>query len=1110
MKISRLRRKKTPGTGFSEITQLYLAAFAQLDTQFRWNYAASISRYLKQTLEENFSLLEAYPHYRFNFPGAVRYAMVKEYYPELFHRLERYIREHRWYPAGTALEETDAVIPSAESMIRNILYGQRFFLREFNYSSTDYMLPGSYGFPETTPSILAHCGISGFSTRKPRRKPRRMSCRLKQKLPFTLGIWISPNGDSVPAAIEAADGSPHSIVPLITFAKWFSDADRNRKKFSVPKSYRFFGRGNTGGAPDQKAAARLEKLLERPVPRLRLEASDRIFTSLTLSEKEKLPAYTGDMLPSCRSAGSYTSQAMLKRWNRMNEQLAFAAETAAAASFLINGSAAPYPADRLEQAWHRVIGSQQHTVMQGIASPEAYMQTYNDEAVALNTFSSILEDAAESIARRMALNNQAARNSKEHALLAFNPAGISRNSITEAEISGVEYSSKLRAYDPEGNLLPMQILDQKGNRASVLIAAPLPAASWTLLSAHEHAHVQNPPIQHPVSIRKINGGIQMENRLYRLKISSAGLITSIYLKETDGLPGKEFLAAPIQYALLREKPHPNSFESMHRVDRKKKPLISAHTGARILVTEQGPLRATVSVEFALGRGSRVIKKISLCSTGDEELIQITDRFSWQERGWTLKVGFPLAVSNPRTFTGRNLSHKQQGKNTPDLYEFPFHTWLDHTDTTGEFGMSIICPGKYGFDKPEDNILRLTLLHTPARWPLFSLFNDQSTQDWGRHCTTYSLYPHRGDAAAADTETAVQKVSIPIRFFHPTAEKERHFSRHPQQQSPEKLLPKRIGLYTISTSQVSVTACKMAEDDHEKGTLILRLKENQGKPLESGELHFATRILEAAEVSGTEQIIGNVKTFGHVLHFSIKAHGIKTFSIRLAAYPGRKYAENLPYAFMEFPRNTRLISTNGDAAAGSGPLFPAELIPEIISNGPIPFRIEKKEDLHAVSCGGELLTLPDITPGIRADTLYILGAADTDVDGVFSYPEAKNSEVVLHFPPMTGFTGQYDTRIWEQPPGDPADYRWKNRCIRVDPGYIMRERLEWYATHMHSAGIDFPCYYGYLYRFRIDLPPGVGSIQLPRDARIKILAITASVKSPVLQKASILRDPFDFR
>jgi len=60
MKISRLLRKKTPDTGFSEVTQLYLAAFAQLDTQFRWNYAASISRYLKQTLEENFSLLGAH------------------------------------------------------------------------------------------------------------------------------------------------------------------------------------------------------------------------------------------------------------------------------------------------------------------------------------------------------------------------------------------------------------------------------------------------------------------------------------------------------------------------------------------------------------------------------------------------------------------------------------------------------------------------------------------------------------------------------------------------------------------------------------------------------------------------------------------------------------------------------------------------------------------------------------------------------------------------------------------------------------------------------------------------------------------------------------------
>lgn len=66
----------------------YLVSNAHFDTQWRWDVQRSIDEFLLNTLDQNFSLLEAYPDYIFNFEGAVKYAWAKEYYPDRFERLK--------------------------------------------------------------------------------------------------------------------------------------------------------------------------------------------------------------------------------------------------------------------------------------------------------------------------------------------------------------------------------------------------------------------------------------------------------------------------------------------------------------------------------------------------------------------------------------------------------------------------------------------------------------------------------------------------------------------------------------------------------------------------------------------------------------------------------------------------------------------------------------------------------------------------------------------------------------------------------------------------------------------------------------------------------------
>src|SRR6185503_16071 len=120
---------------------LYVVGYAHLDTEWRWEYPQVVQEYLTKTMRNNFMLFEKYPSYIFNFTGANRYRLMKEYYPADFDRLKFYVSVGRWFPAGSSMEEGDVNSPNAESIIRQILYGNNWFRKEFGIASDEYMLP---------------------------------------------------------------------------------------------------------------------------------------------------------------------------------------------------------------------------------------------------------------------------------------------------------------------------------------------------------------------------------------------------------------------------------------------------------------------------------------------------------------------------------------------------------------------------------------------------------------------------------------------------------------------------------------------------------------------------------------------------------------------------------------------------------------------------------------------------------------------------------------------------------------------------------------------------------------------------------------------------------
>jgi alpha-mannosidase len=187
---------------------LYVVGYAHLDTEWRWEYPQVIDEYIRKTMEDNFALFQKYPHYIFNFSGANRYRMMKEYYPADFAQVKHYVSTGQWFPAGSSAEEGDVNAPSAEAIIRQILYGNDWFRKEFGKASAEYMLPDCFGFPASLPTILAHSGVKGFSTQKltwgssaPQGGPDYPE-KTPEGTPFNVGVWVGPDGESVLAGVN--------------------------------------------------------------------------------------------------------------------------------------------------------------------------------------------------------------------------------------------------------------------------------------------------------------------------------------------------------------------------------------------------------------------------------------------------------------------------------------------------------------------------------------------------------------------------------------------------------------------------------------------------------------------------------------------------------------------------------------------------------------------------------------------------------------------------------------------------------------------------------------------------------------------------------------------
>lgn len=997
----------------------YMVSNAHLDTQWNWDIVTTIDKYVKNTLYQNLFLLDKYPNYVFNFEGGIKYYWMKEYYPEKYEELKERIKEGRWHIAGSSWEAADAVVPSPESAIRNILLGQTFYRKEFNAEGTDIFLPDCFGFPWTLPTVAAHCGLIGFSSQK--LAWRTNPFYGEDRLPFTIGLWKGIDGSQ----IMFAHGYDYT-------QKWKDEdlSDNEQLKGLVKETplnmvNRYYGTGDIGGSPTLESVRAVEKGISGKGPLQIISAtSDELFKSFQpYSQHPELPVFSGELLMDVHGTGCYTSQAAMKLYNRQNEKLGDAAERAAVAADWLG--TVKYPSDDLTSSWRRFIFHQFHDDLTGTSIPKAYEYSWNDELISLKQFSDIITTSVSGVASQMDTRV------KGQPLVIYNPNGFSVDGIVEFKVNP---EKGYAVYDQNGREVSAQMIEGSDGTARIIASAKVAANSYTVYDLRK-GNVKLKSIAENIS--------EFENTVYKIKFDANGDICSIYDKRHK----KELVeqGKAVRLAMFTEnKSHAWPAWEVIKETIDKKP-VSITEGVNITLVENGSLRKTVCVEKKYGKS--IFKQYVRLNEGAiADRIDFDNEIFWQSTNSLLKAEFPLTVANPNATYDLGIGTLQRGNNTLTAYEVYAHEWADLTDSDNSYGVSIMNDSKYGWDKPSDNTIRLTLLHTPeTKWG----FSYQDKQDFGYHEFSYSIMGHAGALDKAHVSEIASGYNRPlIPFFS-----EKHSGK----------LGREYSFASCDNKNVLIKAIKKAEDSDE---YVVRVYETSGREHQKAKIRFAGQILEAYLADGTEKKIGKAEFEGNSLHVDINPYSVCTYKVVLA---NREPLFKTEYAYLSLPYDKKCFSWNEfrhEADFSSGYSYAAELLPEktLVSAG-VPFELGEKEVCNGMSCKGQVITMP-VDKGYNR--LYLL-AASSDVDNLAEFNVGGDIQKVS-VPCYNGFIGQW---------GHTGHTK----------GFLKDGNIAYVGTHRHSASGDGIYEFTYMYRIALDVPEGTSEITFPDIPGVVVFAAT---------------------
>ncbi|CAH6869583.1 Man2c1 [Phodopus roborovskii] len=626
---------------------------------------------------------------------------VKSHYPGLHARLQEFACRGQFVPVGGTWVEMDGNLPSGESMVRQFLQGQNFFLQEFGKMCSEFWLPDTFGYSAQLPQIMRGCGIKRFLTQK-------LSWNLVNSFPHHTFFWEGLDGSRVlvhfpPGDSYGMQGSVEEVLKTVT---------NNRDKGRTNHSGFLFGFGDGGGGPTQTMLDRLKRLGNTDgLPRVQLSSPGQLFTALE-RDSVQLCTWVGELFLELHN-GTYTTHAQLKKRNRECEQILHDVELLSSLA-LARSAQFLYPAAQLQHLWRLLLLNQFHDVLTGSCIQlvaEDALSYYED----IRSHGSMLLSAAAAAL--------CAGEPGPEGLLIFNTLPWKRTEVLALPKPGGAHSLALVTVPSVG-----------------YAPAPTPTSPQPLLT------------QQPVFVvQETDGSVTLDNGIIRVRLDPTGCVTSLVLVAS----GREAIAEGAvgnQFVLFDDVPlYWDAWDVMDYHLETRKP-VRGQAGT-LAVGAEGGLRGSAWFLLQISPSSRLSQEVVLdigCP-----YVRFHTEVHWHEAHKFLKVEFPARIRSPWATYEIQFGHLQRPThyNTSwdwARYEVWAHRWIDLSEC--DFGLALLNNCKYG-TSVRGNVLSLSLLRAPKA--------PDVTADMGRHEFTYALMPHKGSFQEAGVIHAAYNLNFPL-------------------------------------------------------------------------------------------------------------------------------------------------------------------------------------------------------------------------------------------------------------------------------------------------------------------------------------------------------------
>ena len=767
-------------------SRIFLLGHAHLDLAWLWP-VSDTWRVAQNTFESVLNLQADFPELIFCHSTPALYAWVEEHRPDLFTQIQAQVRAGRWEVVGGFWVEPELNLISGESIVRQLLYGQRYTLAKFGQVSRVAWLPDTFGFCATLPQFLVNAGIEFFVTQKLRWNDTT-------QFDYEAFWWRSPDGSEIFSLMSALIGQGIDPVKMAEYAcTWQSKTD-------LQDSLWLPGVGDHGGGPTRDMLEIAQRWQKSPVfPNLEFTTAEKYLQLIKDKTTNFLPTWDDELYLEFHR-GCYTTHADQKRWNRRCEDLLYQAELFASIATLNCG--AIYPQTEITTAWKQVLFNQFHDILPGSSITQVYQDALPEWQQVEQVGTKILQTALFAIASQIILPPPP--HPEAQPLVIFNPLNWQRSEVVSITLPATH--PQWQVCDISGN----PIISQLSQTAKLLFLAPeIPPIGYRIFWLFPTSPTQPNPIS-PDWI--------LENELLRVTINpETGDLASVF----DKTQQREILSsAGNQLQAFQDS---GQYWDAWNIDPNyaEHPLPPTQLKS-IQWVDQGLVQNRIRVIRQLGKSE--FTQDYILQTGSP-LLKIASTVNWQENQVMVKTAFPVNIqADFATYeipcgTIRRPTQPQTPAEKAK-WEVPALRWADLTQQTEteSYGVSLLNDCKYGYDS-QNNQLRLTLLRSP-HWP------DPET-DRGRHEFTYALYPHTGNWKTANTVKRGYELNMPLQVIINPPTNQENFS---------PITSDAVSFLDLSAPNLILMALKQSEENPEQ--FIIRCYECHQ---EVAELNLQTKL-----------------------------------------------------------------------------------------------------------------------------------------------------------------------------------------------------------------------------------------------------------------------------